>query len=123
MGQPCPATDATLNNPFDVVFDTGGNLVFSDTFNHCIRRVDAKTGIIETVAGTGEAGYSGDGGPALQASFNQPYGLAIGLDGAIYAADRHNAAVRRIDGATGIVTTFAGNGSAGYSGDGGPARI
>ena len=75
-----PATDATLNNPFDVVFDTAGNLVFSDTFNHCIRRVDAKTGIIETVAGTGEAGYSGDGGPALQASFNQPYGLAIGLD-------------------------------------------
>lgn len=117
-----PATDATLNNPFDVVFDTAGNLVFSDTFNHCIRRVDAKTGIIETVAGTGEAGYSGDGGPALQASFNQPYGLAIGLDGAIYAADRHNAAVRRIDGATGIVTTFAGNGSAGYSGDGGPAN-
>ena len=117
-----PATGATLNNPFDVVFDLTGNLVFTDTFNHVIRRVDAKTGIIDTLAGTGQAGCSGDGGPARQTSYNQPYGLAVGRDGAIYTADRHNAAVRRIDGATGIVTTFAGNGTAAYSGDGGPAN-
>ncbi|MEX2614555.1 MAG: hypothetical protein WD767_00505 [Alphaproteobacteria bacterium] len=116
------AADATLNNPFDVVFDKAENLVFTDTFNHCIRRMDAKTGVITTLAGTGEAGYSGDGGPALQAQFNQPYGLAVGRDGAIYTADRHNAAVRRIDGVTGVVTTFAGNDAAGFSGDGGPAN-
>ncbi len=116
------ATDATLNNPFDVVFDAAGNLVFTDTFNHCVRRVDGQSGTIETVAGTGEAGYSGDGGPAGNACFNQPYGLAVDRDGAIYVADRHNAAVRRIDRATGIVATFAGNGEAGYSGDGGPAK-
>ncbi|MDA0661743.1 MAG: hypothetical protein O3B08_02755, partial [Proteobacteria bacterium] len=116
-----PAREAALNNPFDVVFDPAGNLVFTDTFNHVIRRVDATTGNIETLAGTGEAGYSGDGGPAGQACFNQPYGLAIGRNGAIYTADRLNAVVRRIDGPTGVVTTFAGNGAAGYAGDGGPA--
>ncbi|MDH3704073.1 MAG: hypothetical protein OEU46_22475 [Alphaproteobacteria bacterium] len=117
-----PAAAATLNNPFDVIFDRAGNLVFTDTFNHCIRRIDGRTGTIETVAGTGEAGYSGDGGPAMEACFNQPYGLAVDRDGAIYTADRHNAAVRRIDGATGAVTTFAGNGEAAYSGDGGAAN-
>lgn len=117
-----PATDATLNNPFDVVFDKAGNLVFTDTLNHCIRCVDAKTGFITTIAGTGQAGYSGDGGPAHQACFNQPYGLAVDRAGAIFTADRLNAVVRRIDGATGVVTAFAGNGTAGFSGDGGPAN-
>src|SRR5215831_6545798 len=62
-----PAARAQLNGPFDVGFDAGGNLYFSDTFNHCIRRVDARTDIITTVAGCGEAGYSGDGGPAARA--------------------------------------------------------
>lgn len=116
------ATAATLNNPFDVVFDSLGNLVFTDTFNHRIRRVDARSGIIETLAGTGEAGYSGDGGPGKSACFNQPYGLAADRGDAIYVADRHNAAVRRIDGASGIVTAFAGTGNAEFSGDGGPAH-
>jgi len=115
------ASAATLNNPFDVVFDALGNLLFSDTYNHCIRRIDARSGTIETVAGCGEEGYSGDGGPALKARFNQPYGLAVGPDGAIYTADRLNAVVRRIDGTTGVVTTFAGNGEKGFAGDGGPA--
>lgn len=116
-----PAVEATLNNPFDVAFDPAGNMVFTDTFNHRIRRVDARTGNIETIAGTGQAGYSGDGGPGKAACFNEPYGIAIDSAGAVYVADRHNAAVRRIDGGTGIVTTFAGTGSAGFSGDGGPA--
>jgi DNA-binding beta-propeller fold protein YncE len=116
-----PAVEATLNNPFDVVFDAAGNLVFTDTFNHVIRRIDAQSGRIETVAGTGEAGYAGDGGPARNACFNQPYGIAMDRDGPIYVADRLNAAVRRVDGATGMVTNFAGNGQAGFSGDGGPA--
>ena len=120
-GDGSAAVDATLNNPFDVVFDAAGNLIFSDTYNHCIRRVDARTGIIETVAGCGEEGYSGDGGPARKARFKQPYGLAVGPDGSIYTADRLNAVVRRIEPAAGVVTTFAGNGGKGFSGDGGPA--
>ena len=78
-------------------------------------------GTIATVAGNGEAGYSGDGGPATRAAFNEPYGIAVDRAGNIYVADRHNHCVRRIDGASGVVTTCAGNGRSGYSGDGGPA--
>jgi DNA-binding beta-propeller fold protein YncE len=116
-----PALRAQLNGPFDVGFDPAGNLYFSDTFNHRIRRIDGRTGIITTVAGNGIAGYSGDGGPATAAAFNEPYGIAVDRNGNIYVADRHNHCVRRIDAASGVATTFAGNGRAGYSGDGGPA--
>ena len=116
-----PASEATLNGPFDVGFDPDGNLYFSDTFNHCIRRVDARTAIITTVAGCGEAGYSGDGVPATRARFNEPYGIAVDKAANIYVADRHNHCVRRVDSATGTVATFAGNGSSGFSGDGGAA--
>ncbi len=116
-----PGARATLNGPFDIGFDPAGNLYFSDTFNHRIRRVDAASGIVTTVAGRGEAGCSGDGGPAVEARFNEPYGIAVDRSGNIYVADRHNHSVRRIDGASGIVTTVAGNGSAGFAGDGGPA--
>ena len=71
------ATQALLNNPFDLAFDPAGNLCFSDTYNHCIRRIDARTGVITTIAGTGERGFSGDGGPATQARMDQPYGIVI----------------------------------------------
>jgi DNA-binding beta-propeller fold protein YncE len=111
-----PAVHALLNGPFDIGFDPAGNLYFSDTFNHRIRRVDAQTGLITTIAGTGAAGYGGDGGPAGRAAFNEPYGIAVDRDGNVYVADRHNHCVRRIDGASGIVTTFAGTGSAGDGG-------
>ena len=116
-----PAERAVLNGPFDIGFDPAGNLYFSDTFNHRIRRIDIRSGIITTIAGNGTAGYAGDGGPAIEAAFNEPYGIAVDLAGNIYAADRHNHCVRRIDGGSGIVTSFAGNGSAGFAGDGGPA--
>jgi DNA-binding beta-propeller fold protein YncE len=116
-----PAVRARLNGPFDVGFDPAGNLYFSDTFNHRIRRVEARSGDITTCAGSGEAGYSGDGGPATQARFNEPYGIAVDRAGNIYVADRHNHCVRRIDGASSVITTLAGNGSAGFGGDGGAA--
>src|SRR5205823_5390523 len=136
-----PATAALLNGPFDVAFDRAGNLYFSDTFNHRIRRVDARSGGITTVAGNGEPGYSGDGGPAMRASLNEPYGIAIDRAGNIFVAERLNRRVRRIEAANGTITTLAGTGEAaysvdaaagiintvagttgrGYSGDGGPA--
>ena len=117
-----PAARAQLNGPFDVGFDSDGNLYFSDTFNHRIRWVAARAGNIATCAGSGEAGYSGDGGPATQARFNEPYGIAVDKAGNVYVADRQNHCVRRVDGASGVITTLAGNGSAGFSGDGGPAQ-
>jgi sugar lactone lactonase YvrE len=116
-----PAPEALLNGPFDVAFDNAGNLYFSDTFNNRIRRVDARSGVISTVAGNGEKGYSGDGGPAAAASLNEPYGIVVGRAGDIFIADRLNARVRRIDAVSGSITTLAGIGEAAYGGDGGPA--
>ena len=115
------ASEALLNGPFDIAFDRAGNLYFSDTFNHRIRRVEAATGIISTIAGNGEPGYSGDGGPATAAALNEPYGIVVDRAGNIYTADRLNRRVRRIDAASGTITTLAGTGEAAYSGDGGPA--
>lgn len=122
-----PATQALLNNPFDLAFDAAGNLIFSDTFNHCIRRVDARTGVISTIAGTGERGFSGDGGGATRAMLNEPYGVVVDRAGVIYFADRLNRRVRQVD-ASGTITTLAGttlagDGSGRYSGDGGPAAM
>src|SRR4051794_8905836 len=113
-----PAAEARLNGPFDIAFDRAGNLYFSDTFNHRIRRVDGATGIISTVTGNGEAGFSGDGGPAIAAALNEPYGVVLDRAGHIYTADRLNRRVRRIDASSGIITTLAGTGEAAYSGDG-----
>ncbi|MGH7093422.1 MAG: hypothetical protein ACREFB_07810, partial [Stellaceae bacterium] len=113
--------EALLNGPFDVCSDRFGNLFFSDTFNHRIRRVDARSGLIATVAGSGEKGFGGDGGKAIAASLNEPYGIAIDRAGNLYIADRLNRRVRRVDAASGIISTAAGTGDAAYSGDGGPA--
>ena len=115
-----PATAALLNEPFMCAFDAAGNLYLADVMNHCIRRVDAATGIITTIAGNGAAGYAGDGGPAAAAAFNQPYSLQVDANGDVYIVDRLNFVVRKIDAATGIITTVAGTGEPGYRGDGGP---
>jgi DNA-binding beta-propeller fold protein YncE len=116
-----PAAEALLNGPFDVCFDHTGNLYFSDTFNNRIRRVDAASGTITTVAGNGEKAFSGDGGPATGAALSEPYGVVVDRVGNLYIADRLNRRVRRVDAATGIITTLAGTGEPAYGGDGGPA--
>jgi DNA-binding beta-propeller fold protein YncE len=95
-------------------------LVFSDTFNHCLRRIDAATGVISTIAGTGERGFSGDGGPATGARLNEPYGVVGDRAGRVFFADRLNGRVRVID-TIGLISTVAGDGSKQSSGDGGPA--
>ncbi|MBA4130683.1 MAG: hypothetical protein C0519_04585 [Hyphomicrobium sp.] len=116
-----PATSARLNAPEDVRLDSSGNIFIADSLNHRVRRVDAVTGIITTVAGTGTAGFSGNGGPATSAQLNEPVRMVIDSSGNLFITDKMNMRIRRVDGATGIITTVAGNGSAGHSGDGGPA--
>jgi sugar lactone lactonase YvrE len=115
------ARRAGLNQPFDVALDRQGNLYFSEAHNHCVRRVEPRSGLIITVAGTGQEGYSGDGGPALQAQLNSPYGIALDMANNLYIVDRLNACIRMIEATTGIIRTIAGTGEPGYSGDGGPA--
>ncbi len=115
-----PADAAMMREPFMCAFDSAGNLYVCEATNHIVRRIDAATAIIATVAGTGNQGYSGDGGPATKATMYEPYSLAIASDGSIYIVDRLNAVVRKVDGATGIIETVAGTGEPGYSGDGGP---
>lgn len=114
-----PATSAQLFTPYEVAIDTPGNIFIADFSNHRIRKV-ATNGIITTVAGNGTAGYSGDGGPATSAKLYHPGGVAIDSLGNIYIADQYNHRIRKVD-TSGIITTFAGNGLGGDTGDGGPA--
>jgi len=114
-----PATSAQINLPSCVAVDTAGNIYISDGGNHRIRKVN-EAGTITTVAGTGRAGYAGDGGPAISARLFAPGGVAVDDKGNIYIADTYNNRVREID-VRGIVITVAGTGASGYSGDGGAA--
>lgn len=116
-----PATEALLHQPENITVDRDGNLFIGDLQNHRIRRVDAATGRISTIAGTGEDGFTGDGGPATQAAISNPFGLVVHPDGDLYFADTENHRIRRIDAASGVVTTVAGTGRRGFGGDGGPA--
>jgi hypothetical protein len=111
--------DVALNEPFMCAFDVAGDLFFSESRGNRIRQMDMKTGIVTTIAGTGETGYSGDGGPAINATLNEPYSLQVDDNGDIYSVDRLNSVVRKVDKSTGIITTVAGTGEFGYSGDGG----
>jgi streptogramin lyase len=105
-----PASKAQLNEPYEVRFDKAANLYFCERLNHVIRKIDAKTQIISTIAGTGKPGFSGDGGPATNAAFKEPHSIQFGPDGSLYVCDIGNHRIRRIDPSTGIVTTFAGTG-------------
>ncbi len=114
-----PGTIAQLNFPTSVISDTSGDIYIADQFNNRIRKVNA-SGVISTFAGTGALGFSGDGGPASMARLYAPYSLAINARQEIFVLDRFNQRIRKIS-TSGIITTFAGNGSAGFSGDGGLA--
>ena len=116
-----PATVADLNTPLGTVSDSAGNLYIADTYNQVIRKVAAGTGVITTVAGTGIGGYSGDNGPATSAQLNYPEGVALDSNGNLYIADFSNSVIRMVSAATGVITTFAGNGIGNCSGDNGPA--
>ena len=116
-----PAASAELNNPLGVALDGSGNLYIADTNNHRIRKVDAGTGNISTIAGTGTAGYSGDGGAATLAQIHTPNKVHVDGSGNLYIADYNNHRVRKVDAGTGNISTIAGTGGTGYSGDGGAA--
>ena len=117
-----PATAATLNEPYEVRFDDDGNMFFVEMRNHVIRRVDAKTGHIATVGGTGKPGFGGDGGPATRAALKNPHSIALDGRGGIYVADIGNHRIRRIDLKTGRIETIAGTGESKPPTDGGLAR-
>ena len=104
------ATDAALNMPHEIQFDRDGHLYIVERDSHAVRRVDAATGIISTVAGTGEAGFSGDGGPAALAQLRQPHSIAFDPQGRLLICDIGNHRIRRVDPATGIIETWAGTG-------------
>ncbi len=114
------ATQALLNFPSAVVVDNAGALFIADTLNHRIRRVDPQTGIIQTVAGTGQTKWSGDGVPGISATLNEPVALAL-YGTQLYIADQSNNRIRMLDLETHIMTTVAGTGDSGYNGDGMPA--
>ncbi|MEO7413861.1 MAG: hypothetical protein ABIZ81_10930 [Opitutaceae bacterium] len=115
-----PALQAKLNLPHELRFDAQGNMFIADMSNQVVRRVDAKTKLITTVAGTGKKGYSGDGGPANQALLNSPHSIQFGADGSLYICDVSNHAIRRVDLVTGLISTLAGTGKSGPTPDGAP---
>lgn len=105
-----PAREAELEVPAAIAFDAQGNLFIADHNNARVRRVDAKSGIITTVVGNGRRGFSGDGGPAVEASLNAPSGIALDGEGNLYIADAGNHRIRKVEGKTGQISTVAGSG-------------
>ena len=113
--------DQHVNNPYGLAFGPGGALYFCDLDNQRIRRLDLKTRRVATVAGNGERGYAGDDGAAIDGALNMPHEIQFDAAGHLYIAERDNHVVRKVDGATGVLSTLAGTGTAGFAGDGGPA--
>ncbi len=113
-----PATEAKVT-AYDVAFDSKGNMYIADSDNQRIRKVD-KDGIITTVAGSGDKGYSGDGGPATEAALRGPSGIAVDGEGNLFISDHYNSVVRKVD-KNGTITTFAGTGETGFNREKGPA--
>jgi sugar lactone lactonase YvrE len=115
------AIAAGIGGPFGVVIGPDGALYVCETTNHCVRRIDERTGLITTVAGSGRKGYAGDGGPATKALCNEPYEVRFDGEGNMFFVEMQNHLVRRVDARTQTISTIAGTGNAGFSGDGGPA--
>ncbi len=114
-------SDTQVNNPYGVLMGRDGALFFCDLDNQRIRRLDLKTGRTIDIAGNGQRAYAGDGGRATAGSLNMPHEIAFDARGHLYIAERDNHVVRKVDGATGVISTLAGTGVAGFSGDGGAA--
>lgn len=119
-GDGVQAIIASLNNPSGLALDVSGNLFIADRSNHRIRKVDAVTKLISTVAGTGEPGFAGDSNQATAAQLNSPVDVDVDAAGNVFIVDQTNNRIRRVN-AAGVIETIAGNGTVGYSGDGGPA--
>lgn len=115
------AVAAQLFEPSGLFVDQAGNVLVADTGNHRVRRVEADTGVIITIAGSGVSGFSGDGGPGLSAQLNGPTAVAADEDGNVVIADTVNNRIRRVEAGTGTITTIAGTGTQGFAGDGGLA--
>jgi sugar lactone lactonase YvrE len=115
------ATSAQMGRPFRIAVDTAGNTYIADFDNAVIRRVDAASGIITTIAGIGTAGYSGDGALAVNAQIDRPSALAVNAAGDLFFFDLGNSVLRKVSVSDGLITTVAGNGIRGRSGDNGPA--
>lgn len=115
-----PATRARLNEPYEVRFDTAGNMFFVEMKNNIVRRVDAETGVISTVAGTGETGFSGDSGPATRAKLNRPHSITLDRQGNLYICDIGNHRIRVVNPESGIIDTFGGTGARKPTPDGAP---
>ncbi len=115
-----PATEGTFNKPHEIRFDKAGDLFIVDMGNNAVRKIDRKTGILSTMAGTGQPGYSGDGGLAIEAQLKEPHSIQFGPDGMLYICDIGNHVIRRVDLSTGQISTFAGTGKAGPTPDGAP---
>ncbi|MBI3467696.1 MAG: hypothetical protein HY000_32205, partial [Planctomycetes bacterium] len=114
------AVGGQLRSPFGVHFDQAGNMYLVELTGQRVRKVDSR-GVLTTVAGTGELGNAGDGGPAAKAQFNGMHSLAIAPDGSIYLSDTWNNRIRKLDPQSGTISAVAGTGEKGFSGDGGPA--
>jgi streptogramin lyase len=117
-----PALQATLNEPYEVRFDKSGNMLWVEMKNHLVRRLDAGTRMISTVAGTGQPGFSGDGGPATNAQLNQPHSIQLDASDDLFICDIANHRIRKVDARTGVITTFAGTGGKAPTLDGAPIR-
>ena len=117
-----PATEASLNMPHELLFDAKGDLYIAERDNHVIRKVDMKSGVISTAAGTGMRGFSGDGGPGSKAQLNQPHSIVLDRDGSMLICDIGNHRIRRLHLNTGIIETYAGTGETKETPEGAPVK-